>query len=180
MQKDLPHIDCNQNIAFSGSFDPITYGHISLIQRVLPRFKNIHIVIANGGDKKTLFDLDERCLLVQKSLKDVGLLSSCVKVRKWEGLLVDYCQSYDVSSILRGLRNMDDLKFERTMATINNQLDNQIETFFLLAEPSYSQISSTAIKELARVCKPEQLKKFLTKSVIEAFQKKDLTCYQKK
>lgn len=171
-QKDLHHIDCNRDIAFSGSFDPITYGHISLIQRVLSRFENIHIIIANGG-KKTLFSLDERSLLIQKSLEDTGLLSSRIKIEKWEGLLVDYCRSHGVSSILRGLRNMDDLKFERTMATINRQLDNRIETFFLLAEPSYREVSSTAIKELARVCtKPEQLKKFLTKSVIAAFQKR--------
>ena len=164
--------NCNRDIAFSGSFDPITYGHISLIQRVLPRFENIHIVIADGG-KKTLFSLDERFLLVQKSLEDVCLLSPRIKIKKWDGLLMDYCQSHGVSSILRGLRNTDDLKFERTMATINRQLDSQIETFFLLAEPSYREVSSTAVKELARVCTNlQQLQKFLTKSVITAFQKR--------
>jgi len=138
-QTNLHRINCNRDIAFSGSFDPITYGHISLIKRVLPRFENIHIIIANG-EKKALFCLDERSLLVQKSLEDTGLLSSRIKIKKWEGLLVDYCRSHGISSILRGLRNMDDLKFERTMAAINRQLDNQIETFFLLAKPSYREV----------------------------------------
>ena len=166
----------NRDIAFSGSFDPITLGHISLIKRILPRFENIHIVIGSGGDKKPLFNLNERYFLVQESLKDVDLLSDRIKITKWEGLLVDYCQSHNIPSILRGLRNTNDLQFEKTMATINQQLNDRIETFFLLANPSYRDISSTVIKELARVCiKPQQLKKFLTKSVIEAFQKKEFT-----
>ncbi len=166
----------NRDIAFSGSFDPITLGHISLIKRILPRFENIHIVVASGGDKEPLFNLDERYVLVQQSLKDVELLSDRIKITRWEGLLVDYCQTHNIPSILRGLRNTNDLQFEKIMATINHQLNERIETIFLLANPSYRDISSTAIKELARVCtKPQQLKKFLTKSVIEAFQKKELT-----
>lgn len=157
------------SFAFSGSFDPITRGHIALIQRILPRCHKLHVVVASSSDKKTLFNLDERFTLVQKSLDDVGLLANNLQVVKWKGLLVDYCQSSGISSILRGLRDTNDLKFERAMATINHQLDDKIETFFLLADPIYKEISSTAIKELAGVCtNSQQLEKFVTKSVIKA------------
>lgn len=153
-------------IVFSGSFDPITRGHISLIQRVLPRFEKLHIVVANGVDKKMLFSLDERCTLVQKSLQDVGCLSPLIKICKWEGLLVDYCRQYHIPSLLRGVRSVEDLKFEKTMAVFNSKLNAHVETFFLLADPLYKEISSTAVKELAKVCpKEKQLEKFVTKSV---------------
>ncbi len=161
------------SFALSGSFDPITRGHIALIQRILPRCHKLHIVVASSSDKKTLFSLDERYILVQKSLNDVGLLATSLQVVKWKGLLVDYCQSSGIPSILRGLRNANDLEFERAMATMNHQLDNKIETFFLLADPIYRECSSTAIKELARVCtNPQQLEKFVTKSVIKALLEK--------
>ena len=160
-----PHLS---DIAFSGSFDPITLGHIALLRRILPRFQNIHIVVANGNSKKTFFSLDERCLLVENALKDVGLLSSRIIINQWKGLLVDYCKQHNVPSILRGIRNIEDLKFEKTMSTINRQLNAQIETFFLMAEPFYREISSTAIKELSKSStSSQQLEKFVTKSVIK-------------
>lgn len=157
-----------RDIVFSGSFDPITLGHIALLRRILPRFEHIHIVVASGMDKKALFPLDERCILVRKSLEDVEFLSPYIKICKWDGLIVDYCKQHNVPSILRGLRNLEDLKFEKTMANINSQLNSQVETFFLLAEPTYRDVSSTAIKQLAKVCThPQQLEKFVTKSVIK-------------
>ena len=165
----------NRGIVFPGSFDPVTLGHVSLIRRILPRFEFLHIVVANDINKKSFFNLDKRCFLIQKALEDVRILSSRIKIVKWEGLLVDYCRRHNIFSILRGLRGQDDFQFEKVMAIVNQKLDTQIETFFLLAEPAYREISSSVIRELVKVChNPQQLEKFLTKSVIKAL--KEIKC----
>ncbi len=130
---------------YPGSFDPITYGHINIIDRGLKIFDSIIIAISyNQSGKKSFFSLEERVSMVQETFKD----EKRVVVETFKGLLVDYLQSRNAKIILRGLRTVADFEFELQMSLANKKMSGNIETVFMMTEGKYSFLSSSIIKEI--------------------------------
>lgn len=131
---------------FPGSFDPITKGHYSIVKRGLPIFDKIIIGIGKNSTKNNLFSLEKRIEIVQETFKN----EKKIEVVAFEGLTVNFCKANNIKFILRGLRSAADFDYERTIALMNKELDDSIETLFLLSEPKYSGIHSTVVREIIR------------------------------
>lgn len=130
---------------FPGSFDPITLGHVDIINRAIPLFDEIIIAIGINADKKYMFSLEERMKFIMDTYKDV----SKVTVKTYSGLTVDYCKEIGADFILRGLRNPADFEFEKAIAITNRKLTG-IETVFLLTSAETSYISSSIVRDIIR------------------------------
>ena len=128
---------------FPGSFDPITNGHVDIVQRAIPLFDEIVIAIGINSNKKYMFSLDERKRFIEKTFEN----ECSVSVQTYKGLTVDFCQSIDASFILRGLRNPADFEFEKAIAHTNRSL-SEIETVFLLTSTETSFISSSVVRDV--------------------------------
>jgi pantetheine-phosphate adenylyltransferase len=129
---------------YPGSFDPLTNGHVSLIQRGLEMFDRVVVAIAQNPKKTPLFSLDERKALIAEAVKHPRL-----EVDSFEGLLVDYAQKRNVNVILRGLRAVSDFEYEFQLANMNRKLAPQIETVFMMTGEDYFYISSQLVREVA-------------------------------
>ena len=132
---------------FPGSFDPITIGHVSLIKRALPLFDKIVIAIGVNTSKNKLFPLEKRV----EWIKNVFQNEEKVEVHEFNGLTVDFCKKIEAKHIIRGLRNASDFDYEKTIAQLNHELNDNIETIFLMSRPRFSHISSTIVREIIRV-----------------------------
>jgi pantetheine-phosphate adenylyltransferase len=132
---------------YPGSFDPITNGHLDLLERGLKIFDRIVIAIAANPGKKPLFSLEERIELIDAGLADHPLRGR-VSVDSFQGLLVDYVKTTGAHAILRGLRAISDFEYEFQMALMNRKLNTEIETLFLMTGLRYIYISSSIIKEV--------------------------------
>jgi pantetheine-phosphate adenylyltransferase len=132
---------------YPGSFDPITNGHLDLLERGLKIFDRIIIAVAANPAKKPLFGLDERLELVRASLDDHPLRAR-VSVDTFPGLLVEYVKKVGAHAILRGLRAVSDFEYEFQMALMNRKLSSEIETLFLMTGLRWIYISSRIIKEV--------------------------------
>jgi pantetheine-phosphate adenylyltransferase len=132
---------------YPGSFDPITNGHLDLLERGLKIFDRIVIAIAGNPGKTPLFTLQERIELIKESMKGHPL-ESRVEVDTFQGLLVDYVKRAKASAILRGLRAISDFEYEFQMALMNRKLSTEVETLFLMTGIRYIYISSSIIKEV--------------------------------
>jgi pantetheine-phosphate adenylyltransferase len=132
---------------YPGSFDPITNGHLDLLERGLKIFDRIVIAIATNPAKKPLFSLEERLELIQLSLADHPLRDR-MRVDAFEGLLVEYVRKVSANAILRGLRAISDFEYEFQMALMNRKLSNEIETLYLMTGMRWIYISSRIIKEV--------------------------------
>lgn len=131
---------------YPGTFDPVTNGHIDLIQRSLNIFDEIIIAVAPSEGKKPLFDLDERMDLIKES---VGQFDGA-KVASFNSLLIDYAKSMDSVAIIRGLRAVSDFEYELQMALMNRRLASEIETVFMMPNQEHIFLSSTIVKEVAK------------------------------
>jgi pantetheine-phosphate adenylyltransferase len=129
-----------------GSYDPITLGHIDIIMRSIPMFNKIIIAIGENSDKKYMFSLAQRLQWIKESFEQYENVS----VQSYEGLTVDFCKANKAQFIVRGLRNTSDFDFERNISGLNQKLNNNIETVFLIASPEYSFISSTIVREIIK------------------------------
>lgn len=137
----------NKRIAlFPGTFDPITVGHVNIIERAIPLFDEIHVGIGQNAGKTTLFPLDQRINWIKAVFKQ----NPKVYVSSYEGLTVDYCNSIKANYILRGLRNMSDFDYEKNIAQMNKMVNNQVESVFLMCDPAYTPISSSVVRDLIR------------------------------
>lgn len=136
----------SQTAIYPGSFDPLTYGHVSLIERGLRVFDRIILGIAINVRKSPLFTVEERAELIRRSFPNEENL----EIDSFEGLLIDYAQSRDCQVILRGLRAVSDFEYELQMANMNRQLDDTIETVFMMTEETHFYVSSGLVKEVAR------------------------------
>jgi pantetheine-phosphate adenylyltransferase len=130
---------------FPGSFDPITLGHVDIVNRALPLFDEIIIAIGVNADKKYMFSLDERINFIKDNYKNV----SKIKVETYSGLTTEYCQKVNANFILRGLRNPADFEFEKAIAQTNRKLA-EIETVFLLTSSNTAFISSSIVRDVYR------------------------------
>jgi pantetheine-phosphate adenylyltransferase len=130
---------------FPGSFDPITLGHVDIIERALPLFDEIILAIGVNSDKKYMFSLEERLNFLKETFKD----EPKIKVATYKGLTVDFCKSQDAKFILRGLRNTIDFEFERTIGQTNYKMSG-IETIFLISSSGKGHISSTVVRDVRK------------------------------
>ena len=129
---------------FPGSFDPITVGHVNLIERALPLFDEIIVAIGINSQKKYLFSLEQRI----EWLEAVFATEPKVKVGYFENLTAHYCKKIGAGYLLRGLRNASDFDYEKTISQLNNIVGDGLETIFLISPPAYSHISSTIVREI--------------------------------
>ena len=127
-----------------GSFDPITYGHLDIIERASHHFDEVIVAVLENRTKSSLFTVDERISMITEVTKKF----SNVRVDSWSGLLVDYCKSNSVQSIVKGLRAVSDFDYELQMAQVNLQ-GSGVETMFMATSPTHSFLSSSLVKELA-------------------------------
>jgi pantetheine-phosphate adenylyltransferase len=136
-----------------GTFDPITSGHLEIIERAHALFDEIVVGVASSWSKRgtgTLFTLEERCALAQEATTHL----KGVEVAPFEGMLVDFVHAQNAQAIVKGLRAMTDFENEFQMAAINWRLDAQTETIFIMASPDYMYLSSSAVKEIAHLQGP--------------------------
>jgi len=131
---------------YPGSFDPITYGHIDIVQRARKIFDELIIAVVTNPAKETLFTLEERRRLCEEALREVGI--SGVEVITWEGLVVECAQHYKAQAIVRGLRAGSDFEREFQMALTNRDLNGEIESVFFMTSGEYSFLSSSVVKEI--------------------------------
>jgi pantetheine-phosphate adenylyltransferase len=130
---------------YPGTFDPVTNGHIDLVERSLRIFDEVIIAIAENPKKMPLFPLDERISL----FKSVTTNFNHIIIEGFDGLLVDYVKTKKAVAIIRGLRAISDFEYEMQMALMNRRLNNNIETVFMMPNEAYSFITSTIVKEAA-------------------------------
>lgn len=130
---------------YPGSFDPVTNGHLDLIKRASKQVDELIIAVLNNPSKKSLFDLDEKIMLLKETTKEY----ENVKIDSFKGLLSDYVTQKDCKVIIRGLRAMSDLEYEMQMALTNKKLNPEIETFFLVSSGKHSYLSSSIVREVA-------------------------------
>lgn len=132
---------------YPGSFDPVTLGHIDVIERALRLFDEVIVAAAPSEGKFPLFPIEERLELIRASLPG----ESRLKVKQLDGLLVDFVTAEQAQVIVRGLRAVSDFEFEFQMALMNRRLAANVETIFLMPKEDYSYISSRIVKEVARL-----------------------------
>ncbi|MBN2161449.1 MAG: pantetheine-phosphate adenylyltransferase [Pontiellaceae bacterium] len=135
----------NQAAICAGTFDPLTYGHLDVIERALRIFPRVVIAVATNPGKNPLFSLEERLELVRQSTSHL----KGVEVDSFDGLLVDFALSKDVRVIVRGLRAFSDFEYEFQMALTNRKLKPEIETIFLMPKQDYSYVSSSNVRTVA-------------------------------
>jgi pantetheine-phosphate adenylyltransferase len=129
---------------YPGSFDPITFGHLDIINRALKIFDEVIIAVAHNEQKKPLFTVEERVGMIKSVMKD----NTRATVDTFDGLLVDYARSCKAQAIVRGLRAISDFEYELQMAQINRGISREVETVFLMTSVFYSFLSSSIVKEV--------------------------------
>lgn len=130
---------------YPGSFDPITNGHLDIIERASRIFDKVVVGVLNNKNKKPKFTSDERVMLIKK----VASHLDNVEVASFDGLLVDFARRQGANVIIKGLRTVNDFEYEFQMALLNKTLDNECETMFMMTNSKYSYISSSMVNELA-------------------------------
>lgn len=129
---------------FPGSFDPITVGHVDLVKRALPLFDKIVVAVGVNSTKKNLFTLDQRL----DWLRQVFIQHPSVEIDFFQNLTAHYCQRIGAKYLIRGLRTSSDFEYEKTISQLNHIVGKGIETVFFIAQPEYSHISSTIVREI--------------------------------
>lgn len=162
----MPTSISSQSAVYPGSFDPITLGHIDLIQRMSSYYDEITVLIADNTSKSSMFSPEEKKVLIEQCLQS----SSNVKVEVFKGLTVEFARKIGARTILRGLRAISDFEYEYAMANMNRRLAPDIETQVVFTSPQYSYISSRMVKEVARY--GGALDELVPAPVIEALKQK--------
>lgn len=135
-----------RTVVYPGSFDPLTNGHLDVVQRAAKLFDRVIMAVARNEAKQPLFRLDERVDLVAKAVAHLPN----VQADSFDGLLVDYARRQGAQAIIRGLRAVSDFEFEFQLALMNRKLDEDIETIFMMPKDTYTFLSSRIVKEIAR------------------------------
>ena len=136
-----------RTVIYPGSFDPLTNGHLDLIQRVVKLFDHVIVAVASNEGKNPLFSLVERLELVRVAIKSMPKVSADA----FDGLLMDYVEKQRGQAVIRGLRAVSDFEFEFQLALMNRKLNEKIETIFMMPKDTYTFLSSRIIKEIARL-----------------------------
>lgn len=128
-----------------GTFDPITCGHLDVITRAYKYFSQFVVAVAGNPYKEPLFTLEERVYLLERATSDL----ENVRVEAFDTLLIDFARKAGATVIVKGLRAISDFEYEFQMSQINQAMDEEIQTFFVMANPEYTFISSSAVREVA-------------------------------
>ena len=156
---------------YPGTFDPITNGHIDVIKRSLKIVNKLIVAVSNDYSKDYLFSTEERLSIIKNSLfKDLKLNTQRLKILSFNTLTTSLCSKYNATIIFRGLRAVSDFEYEFQLAGMNRQLNNKIETVFLMSDPDKQVISSRFVKEIAKL--NGKISNFVTKSTIKAIKEK--------
>lgn len=131
---------------FPGTFDPVTLGHVDIINRALPLFDKIIVGIGLNTSKAPMFSPEQRLKWIKEIYKDEDRVEGAI----YEGLTVDFCQKIGAKFILRGIRYVSDFEYEKTIADANRTLERSIETIFLTGEPKYTSVASTIVRDIIR------------------------------
>ena len=153
---------------YPGTFDPITRGHLDLINRSRKLFPRVVIGVASNPKKRPLFSLEERVSMIQQEIDDLKLTN--VEVIGFEELLVDFARKQQANVLIRGMRAVADFEYEFQLASMNRSLAPDIESVFLMPNESYSFISSTLVKEVATL--NGDVSRFVAPHVLEALKQK--------
>ena len=132
---------------YPGSFDPVTNGHLDVIERARKLFDEVVVAVADNDEKQPLFSLKERLDLLRETAGKIGN----VRVAQFKGLLVEFARAEGAGTVIRGLRAVSDFEFEFQMALMNRKLDAVVETIFLMPKEDYTYLSSRIVKEIARL-----------------------------
>ena len=132
---------------YPGSFDPVTNGHLDVIERARKLFDEVVVAVASNDEKQPLFGLQERLDLLQQT---IGKIDS-IRIAQFDGLLVEFALEQKAVAVIRGLRAVSDFEFEFQMALMNRKLEGAVETIFLMPKDEYTYLSSRIIKEIARL-----------------------------
>lgn len=151
-------------VIYPGSFDPITIGHLDIIKRMSKVFDEVVVAILINEAKNSLFTTKERIDLIKKEIEDNNLKN--VKVKAFDGLLVDFARKENSKVIVRGIRAIADYEYEMNIAQFNSNLYPGLETLFFISDPKYSFISSSGVRELASF--GGDVSKFVSKNVKKA------------
>ena len=155
---------------YPGSFDPITFGHLDIIQRSLHVVDKLTIAVSNNKSKNHFISIDERLKLIEQTIQDLPIEDQKrIKIEKFDNLLVHYVKSKNASVIIRGLRAVSDFEYEFLMTGMNRSIDNEIETIFLMSSEKYHFISSRFIKEIHSL--GGDISKSVPKPVLDFFAK---------
>ena len=156
---------------YPGTFDPLTYGHVDVVNRSLKIVDKVIIAVSNDDTKNYLFNAEERVSLIENSLfKDLKYKKNLIEVISFNTLTTSLCKKYKASTIFRGLRAVSDFEYEFQLAGMNRKLDKNIETVFLMSDVEKQVISSKFVKEIARL--NGKIDNFVTKSVQKAIKDK--------
>ncbi|MEI6086045.1 MAG: pantetheine-phosphate adenylyltransferase [Bacteroidota bacterium] len=131
---------------FPGTFDPVTLGHIDIINRALPLFDKIVVGIGINSSKNPMFSAEQRMQWFNEIYKDEPRVESAV----YDGLTIQYCEKINAHFILRGIRFVSDFEYEKSIADANRTLDRSIETIFLTGEPMYTSVASTIVRDILK------------------------------
>ncbi len=132
---------------YPGSFDPITNGHLDVIQRAAKLFDEVIVAVAFNEQKRSLFPVEERVALIRENVAPFPN----VRVARFDGLLVEFARAQGASAVVRGLRAVSDFEFEFQMALMNRKLEPEIETIFMMPAEKYTYLSSRIVKEIGRL-----------------------------
>ena len=151
---------------YPGSFDPITYGHMDIIERAALITDKLIVSVLNNPDKHPLFSVDERVAMIKEAVKG----KENIEVESFEGLTVDYCKMKNATFMIRGLRAVTDFEYELQLAETNRVLDDSVDTVFLLTNLNYAYLSSSAVKQVLRY--GGDISKFVPKFVEDKLKEK--------
>jgi len=151
---------------YPGTFDPLTLGHLDIIERASSLFDHIIITIATNSRKQPFFSLEERVMFIEDATPHIKNIS----VKHFGGLLVDFARSEGAIAILRGLRAVSDFEYELQMALMNRRLNRDVNTVFLMPNEKYTYLNSTIVKEVAKF--GGNIEKFVTPLVAQTLLKK--------
>ena len=158
----------SRRAVYTGSFDPITLGHLNVIERSSRLVDELIVGIGINIDKQPLFTADERAELVERVTKPLGN----VVVKQFSGLAVKFVREVEARVIIRGVRSLSDMDSEFTMTLANRKLDPGIETVFLMADEEFSHVSSSLIKQITPLADDEHLARFVPREIIPGLRKK--------
>ena len=162
----MEEIKLTKTAIFPGSFDPVTNGHLDIIDRALKVFDRIIVAVSSNEGKCALFTIAERRLLLESVCAEM----KGVEIISFDGLLVKAVEKFHADAVVRGLRAISDFEYEFQMALMNRELDRNAETVFLMSSPQYSFLSSRMIKEIVRL--GGDVSAFVPAQVMEALQSK--------
>jgi pantetheine-phosphate adenylyltransferase len=151
---------------FPGTFDPVTLGHVDIIDRALPLFDKIVVGIGLNTSKTPMFSAEQRVQWIKEIYKKEPKVEGAI----YEGLTIEFCKTIGAHFILRGIRYVSDFEYEKTIADANRTLDKSIETVFLTGEPKYTSVASTIVRDIIR--NNGDSSHFLPKIVFDSLKKK--------